>query len=111
MDPDYRNVKKTENNDPQEADDEITIIELEGEKFELVGTANVDGKDYVALSPFNEHAELIDEEEDGEFTILEICEDPDDPESCTLKTVDDEELYNRIGDEFIEMFASGVDDE
>ena len=102
--------KETENYVPDEPKDEITIIDLDGEKFEVVGMANLDGKNYVALLPFNED-EDIEEEGSDEFTILEMIEDPDDPENCTLKTVDDEELYNRIGDEFIEMFAMDDDDE
>ena len=34
-----------------------------------------------------------------------IIDDPEDEENCTLKTIDDEELYERIGDAFIEQFG------
>ena len=80
---------------------EIPIIELEGEQYEVIDTVTVDGRNYVALLPFEE---LDDDREEEEFTILEILDDPADEENCTLKTIDDEELYDRIGDAFLKQF-------
>ena len=78
------------------------IIELEGDRFEIIETVMIDEHIYVALLPLGEND---DYEEDAEFTILEMTDDPDDEENCTLHTVDDEDLYVRIGDAFIERFA------
>ncbi len=83
-------------------EEELALIELEGEKYEVIDTVNVDGHSYIALIPYEESDDLA---EDAEFTILEIIDDPEDEENCTLKTIDDEELYERIGDAFIEQFG------
>ena len=87
---------------------DIPIIELEGEQYEVIDTVTVDGKNYVALLPFEE---LDSEQEEEEFTILEILDDPSDEENCTLKTIDDEELYERIGDAFLKKFEMYDEDE
>lgn len=96
MDPEIKN------NAPDNEDyPEIPIIELDGEQYEVIDTVTVDGKNYVALLPFEE---LDEGQEEEEFTILEIIDDPSDEENCTLKTIDDEELYDRIGDAFLKQF-------
>lgn len=87
---------------------DIPIIELEGEQYEVIDTVTVDGKNYVALLPFEE---LDSEQEEEEFTILEILDDPSDEENCTLKTIDDEDLYERIGDAFLKKFEMYDEDE
>ena len=76
---------------------EPVVVDLDGEQFEIIDTVEVDGRSYAALTPYTEEDEL--EEEEIEFIILEICDDGEGDE-CTLKTVDDEELYTKIGDEF-----------
>lgn len=82
--------------------DEPVFIDLEGERYEVIDTVTVDGNNYVALIPYEENDELS---ENAEFTILEIIDDPEDEENCTLRTIDDEELYERIGEAFIEQFG------
>jgi len=51
---------------------------------------------------------------DSSYTVatkeLEIIDD-EDSEQCTLKTVDDEELYSKIGDEFMKIFTEEFDEE
>ncbi|MBO6230477.1 MAG: DUF1292 domain-containing protein [Ruminiclostridium sp.] len=89
-------------------EEELTLIELEGEQYEIIDTVCVDDRNYIALIP---HDESDDMSEEAEFTILEIIDDPDDEENCTLKTIDDEELYERIGDAFIEHFGMYEDEE
>ena len=89
-------------------EDELAIIELEGEKYEVIDTVIIDGHSYIALVPYDESDEL---DEDVEFTILEITDDPADEENCILKTIDDEELYQSIGDAFLEKFDSYEDEE
>lgn len=84
-------------------DDDITIIELEGERYELIDMVVYNDRKYIAVTPFTE--DETDDEDSGDFTILEMTDDPDDEESCILKTVDDEELYSEIGEVFLEKFA------
>ena len=82
-------------------DIEDVLVELEGEKFEIIDILEYEGKNYAALTKYIE--DDGEEDEEGEFIILEVLDDPDE-KLCTLRTVDDEELYTRIGDMFIEMF-------
>ena len=93
MTPDYDN------------DEELDLIELDGENYEIVDTAELDGKLYVALIPYDLDDEEIENGDSVEFTILEMLDDPDDEENCILKTIDDEELYDRVGEVFIEKFG------
>jgi len=86
---------------------EPVIVDLDGEEFELIDTAEIDGKVYGAFTPYTEEDEV---EGDVEFIILEIIDD-EDGEQCTLKTVDDEELYTKIGDELMKLFTEEFDEE
>lgn len=86
---------------------EPIVVDLDGEEFELIDTAEIDGKIYGAFTPYTEEDEI---EGDVEFIILEIIDD-EDGEQCTLKTVDDEELYTKIGDEFMKLFTEEFDEE
>ncbi len=85
---------------------EPVIIDLDGEQFELIDTAELEGKVYAALTPYSED----DEADDIEFIILEVIDD-ENGEECTLKTVDDDELYSKIGDKFLELFEQEFDEE
>ncbi len=91
------------NNNEEINNDDITIIELEGEKYELIDLVVYNDKKYIAVTPFSE--DESEEDPEGDFTILEMTDDPDDEESCILKTVDDEDLYSEIGEVFLEKFA------
>ncbi|MBP3857646.1 MAG: DUF1292 domain-containing protein [Ruminiclostridium sp.] len=92
--------------DTPEDEDEVAIIELEGERYEVIDNVTLDGRNFVALLPFEENEEFAEE---AEFTLLEITDDPDNADNCILKTVDDEELYQRIGDAFLEHFGADED--
>lgn len=88
---------------------EPQIVELDGESFEVIDAICYDGQNYVALVPFTESDEL--EDEDVEFIILKEVQDGDD---YMLSTVDDEELYDEVGEAFIEhlnsIFGDSEDD-
>ncbi len=86
---------------------EPVIVDLDGEQFEVIETIEFEDKVYAALTPYTEEDEL---EDDVEFIILEVIDDPES-ELCTLKTVDDEELYSKIGDEFMKAFSEEFGDE
>ena len=93
--------------DASDYDGDIALIELEGVTYEIIDTVTVDERNYIALLPYSED----DADSSAEFTILEIVDDPDDEENCTLKTVDDDELYDRIGEAFLEQFGMNGDDD
>ena len=91
-----------------EGEYEPVIVDLDGEQFEIIETMEFEDKMYAALTPYTEEDELG--EDDVEFIILEVIDD-EESEQCTLKTVDDEELYTKIGDEFMKIFTEEFDEE
>ncbi len=102
-------------NEGQQSDDigedsDITLIDLEGETYEVIDSMIFEGKTYIAILPFDEDEQEADDEV-AEFTLLEVTDDPDDEDNCTLKTVDDDDLYVRLGDEFLKRLESDLDEE
>ena len=85
---------------------EPQIVELDGEKFEVIDAICYDGQNYVALVPYSESDEL--EDDDVEFIILKEVEENGE---YMLSTVDDEELYDEVGEAFIEHLNSVFGDE
>ena len=94
--------KKLLNNENEEFEEyEPQIIELDGDQFEVIDAVCYDGQNYVALIPYTESDELEDDE--LEFIILKEIEENGE---YTLSTVDDEELYNEVGEVFIDHIAN-----
>lgn len=89
---------------------EPQIVELDGEPFEVIDAICYDGQNYVALVPYTESDEL--EDEDAEFIILKEIEENGE---YMLSTVDDESLYDEVGEAFIEhlneVFGDECDDD
>ena len=85
---------------------EPQIVELDGESFEVIDAICYDGQNYVALVPYTESDEL--ENEEVEFIILKEVEENGE---YMLSTVDDEELYDEVGEAFIEHLNSVFGDE
>ena len=77
------------------------IVNLDGEDFELIGELEYDGQIYLALIPYKE---VEDENQKPEFVVLR--EEENQNGDCFLATVDDTTLYQKIGNMFIDMFAS-----
>jgi hypothetical protein len=109
MGPDLENEDLFTENEDAENDRDVTIIELEGEQYEVIDSVMYDGKLYVAILPYSE--DDIPDDEEVEFTLLEVADDPNDEENCILRTVDDDELYARIGEEFLKRFDNIAEDE
>lgn len=90
---------------------EPTIVELDGESFEVIDGICYEGQNYVALVPLSEDDDAEDDEE-MEFIILRADEQGDE---TILTTVDDEALYNEVGEAFVEhlntLFAPDCDDD
>lgn len=85
---------------------EPQIVDLDGEPFEVIDAICYDDQNYVALVPYNESDEMDDE--DVEFIILKEIEEEGE---YMLSTVDDEELYDEVGQAFIEHLDSLCDDD
>lgn len=89
---------------------EPQIVELDGEPFEVIDAICYDGQNYVAFVPYTESDEL--EDEDAEFIILKEIEENGE---YMLSTVDDESLYDEVGEAFIEhlneVFGDECDDD
>lgn len=85
---------------------EPMIVDLDGDPFEVIDGICYDGQKYVALVPFTEEDELDDEE--VEFIILKA---EDDGNETILSTIDDDALYDEIGEAFIEHLSSVFGDE
>lgn len=85
---------------------EPLIVDLDGDPFEVIDGICYDGQNYVALVPFTEEEEL--ESEEVEFIILKA---DDDGNETVLSTIDDDELYDEIGEAFIEHLNEVFEDE
>ena len=86
-------------------EDELTLIELDGEQYEIIDAVIYDERSYIAVLPYSEE-DSGDDDGESEFTILEMLDDPEDEENCILKTIDDDDLYTKVGDEFLKRFDS-----
>ena len=85
-------------------EDEIytyTLTDDEGNEyeFELLGTAEIDGKTYYALVPTGEN-------ESEEYAILRAEEDE---EGVNLVTIDDDDEWEKVADFFDDQLFSDVD--
>lgn len=92
-----------------EDENEAAIIELEGEQYEVIDTIEFEGRCYIAILPYSEDDDT-DDDEDLQFTILELIDDGESDE-CTLRTIDDDDLYTKVGDEFLKRFDEYDDEE
>lgn len=99
-----KDIKNTENDELEEY--EPQIVELDGEPFEVIDAICYDGQNYVALVPFTEEDEL--EDDNLEFLILREVEEKGE---YMLATVDDDALYDEVGEAFIEHLEAVFGDE
>jgi hypothetical protein len=87
----------------EEEFEEPEIVELDGEPFEIIDAITVDNRTYVALVKYNEDDSDDVTDEDDSFIVLEEVEKDGE---FFLATIDDENLYQEIGNEFISRFTS-----
>ncbi|MCL2087071.1 MAG: DUF1292 domain-containing protein [Oscillospiraceae bacterium] len=80
---------------------EPEIVDLDGEPFEIIDSIDYEGASYVALVPYVE--DLDSEGDEIEFIILKEIEKDGE---FFLGTIEDDTLYAKIGDLFIEHFES-----
>jgi uncharacterized protein YrzB (UPF0473 family) len=89
--------------------DLYTLVDEEGEevRFELVDVMDYEDARYYAMTPY------IEDEADsleGDAEIIILRSDMDGEEEV-LVTLDDDELYDRIGNLFLERINADLDDE
>jgi uncharacterized protein YrzB (UPF0473 family) len=89
--------------------DLYTLIDEDGEevKFELIDMMDYEGNRYYAMTPYIEE-EIESLEGDAEIIILRS--DMDGEEEI-LVTLDDDDLYDRIGNLFLERINADLDDD
>ncbi|MCL1881567.1 MAG: DUF1292 domain-containing protein [Oscillospiraceae bacterium] len=89
-----------------DGDDFVEVIDLDGVDYEKLGELKYEGITYHALTKYIED-EVLDLHEEApyivEFTILKEIEEDGEP---YLVTIDDEDLHDKIGKKFEEMFDS-----
>ncbi|HBL85349.1 MAG: hypothetical protein A2Y17_11615 [Clostridiales bacterium GWF2_38_85] len=79
----------------------FTLTDEEGNEsqFEMLGSIELDGKNYVALVPT--------EGDQDEYVILKLEYDENDGE--VLVTIDDDEEFDKVADEFEDAFMGEFD--
>ena len=79
----------------------FTLTDEEGNEsdFELIGSMELDGVNYVALLPV--------EGTEDEYVILKLTEDEDGDE--VLVTIDDDDEFDKVEDAFEDAFMSEID--
>jgi uncharacterized protein YrzB (UPF0473 family) len=86
-----------------------TLIDENGEEapFELLDVMDFEGERYYAMTPY------IDEDDDSDETDAEIIilRSEQDGDEEVLATVDDDDLYVKIGNMFLERLNADLDDE
>ena len=87
----------------EEVDNIIVLNDEDGNevRFEFLDLVELDDEEYVVLLPVTEEGE----EDDGEVVILKV-EDNDDEDSDeeSYVSVDDEEILNKVFEQFKEKF-------
>ncbi|MCL2109948.1 MAG: DUF1292 domain-containing protein [Oscillospiraceae bacterium] len=80
-------------------DFEPEIVELDGEKFEIIDAMELEGVNYFALIPYSDGDD--DDDEDTEFIILREIEEGGE---YFLATIDDDETADKVGELFLAHF-------
>ena len=89
--------------------DILTLEDEDGNEsaFEVIDTMELDGKTYVALTPYFENPEDM-LEGDAELVVL-VSEEVDGEEF--LASIDDDDEYERIGNIFLDRLAAYDEEE
>ncbi|MDR0821992.1 MAG: DUF1292 domain-containing protein [Oscillospiraceae bacterium] len=101
---DLNNLPKNESEEAPE-DYEDLIVRIDDQDYEIVDELELDGETYIALVPYIENLDEIDE---VEFIIAHEIEEED---GYTLEPVEDEALQEKLGDLFIERLEGNLGDD
>ena len=90
-------------NSPQEEPVELVILEDQGAEteFELIDMIEFEGRDYVAMIPYDPDAEL------DQVIIMEVRDIPGEEETREFLGIEDEILLQRVFREFQRRYESG----
>jgi len=94
-----------ENINNGEEESEILLLELGDEVFEILDALTYEGTDYLAITPYNEDADYEDEESEEEIDVIIVQEVEDG-----YATVDDDELFAKLGAIFLERIDELMED-
>lgn len=89
--------------------DLYTLVDEEGKEqmFELLDSLEYEGETYYALTPYLDDAEAI-LADDGEVVILKSTYEDNEE---VLISVDDDDLFDKLGDLFMDRFAELFEDD
>lgn len=89
--------------------DLYTLVDEDGQEqmFELLDSLEYEGDTYYALTPYLEDAEAI-LADDGEVVILKSTYENDEE---VLISVDDDDLFDKLGNLFMDRFAELFEDD
>ncbi len=89
--------------------DLYTLVDEDGQEqmFELLDSLEYEGETYYALTPYLEDAEAV-LADDGEVVILKSTYEGDEE---VLVSVDDDDLFDKLGDLFMDRFAELFEDD
>ena len=94
-------------NENQNEREFFTLVDEDGKEleFELIGQAELNGINYYAMIPAN----AAEQPEDGfcEYVILRV--ETDENGDSTLVTVDDDDEFDDVADQFDDMFSEEID--
>ena len=93
--------KLVSENEEEEYAEVFTLTDEETgkeEQFELLASAEIDGKLYYAMASVESEAE--------EYVVLEVTEEG---EEVTLSTVDDDETFDRVAEYFDNLLFGEID--
>ena len=87
-------------------DETVTLTDEEGNssEFEIIGSTIIDGNTYYALIPLDEENE---DAEESEYVVLKSVTDENGEEM--LVTIDDDDEFDRVVDEFEDTLFSEID--
>ena len=96
-------MAEQEKNLPEEEEevDVFTLTDEEGneEQFEILGSIELDGKVYYAMTSV--------EEKSDEYVILRL--EGEEGDDVTLVTIDDDDEFDRVADEFEDKLFGEID--
>ena len=86
----------------------FTLTDEDGNEiqFELIGATEYKGNNYYAMIPVEDEAQG---DNDGFCEYVILREDKDENGEYTLVTVDDDEEFDDVADQFDDMFSEEID--
>lgn len=96
-------AEEIKNENEEELDNVYTLTDEDGNEsqFELIGELQLEGEEYLALSP------VESESEEDEYVILKVTVDENGEE--LLVTIDDDDEFDKVADAFEDQLFGEFD--